>query len=291
MSALDARWLATHPLPQIAHETDKNERGRVLVVGGSHTVPGAVALTAEAALRAGAGKVQIATVAASTTALGVAMPEAAVFALPTNDDGEISEGAAGSVATRADDCDALVLGPGMGRGSEVGALIAAALGKRGDRSYVLDAAALRALSAYVDRVRAQEGRVVLTPHPGEMCALIGCSEREVAMDPQAIARRAASHFGCVVVLKQSETWIAVPAGALLHYAGGGPGLATAGSGDVLAGVVGGLLARGTPPLVAAAWGVWLHGEAGRRCAEREGELGFLARELLPRIPRLMNRQG
>ena len=95
----------------------------------------------------------------------------------------------------------------------------------------------------------------------------------------------------MVALKAGETVIATPDGALLLYPGGGVGLATGGSGDVLAGIIGGLLARGAAPLVATAWGVWLHGEAGRRLGERLGPIGFLARELLAEIPGLMHRPG
>ena len=95
----------------------------------------------------------------------------------------------------------------------------------------------------------------------------------------------------MIALKAGDTVIAAPDGTLLLYRGGGVGLATGGSGDVLAGIIGGLLARGAAPLVAAGWGVWLHGEAGRRLGERIGPLGFLARELLAEIPRLMHRPG
>jgi NAD(P)H-hydrate repair Nnr-like enzyme with NAD(P)H-hydrate dehydratase domain len=117
-----------------------------------------------------------------------------------------------------------------------------------------------------------------------MAALMDCDEASVTADH---ARRAALRFGATVVLKASDTWIATPDAPMLHYRGGGPGLATGGSGDVLSGIIGGLLARGAAARDAAAWGVWLHGEAGRRLADRIGPLGFLARELLPVIPALM----
>ena len=110
---------------------------------------------------------------------------------------------------------------------------------------------------------------------------------EDAVSP-ALAEAAAARFGATVLLKQSETWIASPGEPLLHYPGGGPGLATGGSGDVLAGIIAGLLARGVAPRMAAAWGVWLHGEAGRRLARAQGPLGFLARELLAEIPALLH---
>jgi NAD(P)H-hydrate repair Nnr-like enzyme with NAD(P)H-hydrate dehydratase domain len=129
----------------------------------------------------------------------------------------------------------------------------------------------------------------MTPHSGEMAALLECHKDAVTADPAGVAADVARRFGAVVVLKDAETVIAAPNGKLLHYAGGGVGLGTGGSGDVLAGAIGGLLARGLPPLVAAGWGVWLHGEAGRALATRIGPVGFLARELLPELPRLLPR--
>jgi NAD(P)H-hydrate repair Nnr-like enzyme with NAD(P)H-hydrate dehydratase domain len=128
---------------------------------------------------------------------------------------------------------------------------------------------------------------VLTPHIGEMAALLECDAAGIEADRPAAVRRAAAHFGAVVMLKGSTTLVADPGGALFAYAGGGVGLATGGSGDVLAGIVAGLAARGAPPLEATLWAVWLHGEAGRRCAEQIAPLGFLARELLAQVPGLM----
>jgi ADP-dependent NAD(P)H-hydrate dehydratase len=116
---------------------------------------------------------------------------------------------------------------------------------------------------------------------------MGCDEARARDDPAGLAQEAARRFQATVLLKGPETWIACPREGLLRYPGGGPGLATGGSGDVLAGIIGGLMARGAAPRLAAAWGVWLHGEAGRRLAERVGPLGFLARELPEEIPRLL----
>lgn len=288
MTPLDSSWLAANPLPAPAADTDKNARGRVLVAGGAVTVPGALRLTGEAALRAGAGKLHLATVEPAALALGMAMPEAAVFTLPGNSAGELGDAAGEAICALTERCDTLVLGPGMGADSPAADILAPVLAApRADLSLVLDAAVVAAAAPFAEAARAHQGRVVLTPHPGEMCSLMDCDEARVANDPQAVAREAAERFGAVVVLKGPETWVTAPGEDALRYPGGGPGLATGGSGDVLAGIVGGLLARGTPPRTAAAWGVWLHGEAGRRLAERIGPLGLLARELLVEIPALM----
>jgi ADP-dependent NAD(P)H-hydrate dehydratase len=288
MTPLDSLWLQAHPLPQPGADTDKNSRGRVLVAGGSETVPGALRLTGEAALRAGAGKVQLATVARAAVPLGMAMPEAAVFPLPAGAQGELAETAGDALAPYLDRCDTLVLGPGMGAEAPAGPILKAVLARPRDTlSLLLDAAALPAAADMAEALHAHDGRVVLTPHPGEMIGLMGCDAARIEDDPEGLAREAAARFRATVLLKGPETWIACPGEDALRYPGGGPGLATGGSGDVLAGVIGGLLARGAAPRVAAGWGVWLHGEAGRRLAERVGPLGFLGRELPPEIPRLM----
>jgi ADP-dependent NAD(P)H-hydrate dehydratase len=136
-------------------------------------------------------------------------------------------------------------------------------------------------------MRRQGGRVVVTPHAGEMAGLLGIEREAVAADPLGTAREAAAMLQSVVVLKGPVTSIVVPQGGAWSFSQGGVGLATSGSGDTLAGIVAGLLARGASPLQAALWGVYLHGEAGNRLVRAQGNLGFLARELLAEIPRIM----
>ena len=134
-----------------------------------------------------------------------------------------------------------------------------------------------------------EGNLVLTPHAGEMAALL-CEDKEsVLRNPLRIARSAASAYGAVALLKGAETLIARADGRAWRYAGGDVGLATSGSGDVLAGIIAGLAARGADATTAALWGVFLHGEAGNVLASRQGRVGFLAREIAPELPALMER--
>lgn len=285
MIILDRDWLEANPLPKLDGDTDKNKRGRVLAAGGSLTVPGALRLTGEAGFRAGAGKVQLATPEAACVALGVAMPEAAVFGLPVNRDGELAAKAGAIVAGLMERCDALVLGPGMGAEADGPAILDTVLAEpRAELALLLDAGMIPVAADKEQAVRGWQGRLVLTPHPGEMAALMACDEEDAS---PALAEAAAARFDAVVVLKTPETWIAAPGAETLHYSGGGPGLATGGSGDVLAGIISGLLARGADPRVAAGWGVWLHGEAGKRLAERVGPLGFLGREIPGEVPGLM----
>jgi hydroxyethylthiazole kinase-like uncharacterized protein yjeF len=287
-TALDSTWIANNPVPVHASGTTKNSRGRVLAIGGSRTVPGALRLTGEAALRAGAGKLQMATIASAAPLLGLLVPEAGVIALDEDDEGEIGETAAERLKEPMETCNALVIGPGMSGVEAARRLLCTVLAHhRDDLVMVIDAMPIGCAKDMREDLRRFSGRVILTPHYGEMRHLTGFDEDEIAADPARIALDAAKAFGAVIVLKGSDTAIAAPDGTLLHYGGGGTGLATGGSGDVLAGAIGGLLSRGADPLVAAGWGVWLHGQGGRRVATTRGPIGFLARELPDEFPRLL----
>lgn len=284
---VDEDWLAANPLPAVPDHLDKNGRGRVLVVGGAEFVPGALRLTGEAALRAGAGKLQLATVRAAAMAVGALVPEAAMLALPADADGEIAAEAADILLERLDRCDTLVLGPGMSVSGGTERLVERLLETPDPgRTVVLDAAALTSSGDLADVIARHDGRVILTPHHGEMAYLSGLEADAIADEPVEVAGTIARRFGAVVLLKGSESVIAGPDGTLLRCTRGCVGLATGGSGDVLAGIIGGLSARGASPLVAAAWGSWLHGRAGEVLAEQAGGVGFLAREIAPLVPRL-----
>ena len=288
MTPIDLAWRRANPLPVDDGGADKNSRGRVFAVGGSRKVPGALQLTAEAALRAGAGKVRMGTIAAASIPIGIAMPECGVIALPEGEDGEIGADAAPAIRDQIASCEAFLFGPGMGGRSGVDALTRGVIDRpRKSLAILLDAAPLACAAGLEDLIAAHEGRAVLTPHHGELADLTGQSEEAIASRPERAARDTARRFGAVVVLKHARTIVADPDGQVLVHDSDAPGLATGGSGDVLSGVIGGLLARGAPPLVAAGWGVWLHGAAGRAAAEEIGPIGFLARDLLRHLPRLL----
>jgi ADP-dependent NAD(P)H-hydrate dehydratase len=284
---LDSDWLRDNPLPEPPRNADKNARGRVFVIGGCARVPGGLLLTAEAALRAGAGKVQAATGASTAMALGIAMPEIAVRPLEEDGAGEITckfEGIEQDIRHS----DALVAGPAMSCGEAAGRVVDRLLdGLCEDSTLILDAAALTTLPSRATPLAARPAPAVLTPHIGEMAALLACDADAIEVDRPGAVRRAAERYGAIVVLKGPTSLVADAEGRLFAYAGGGVGLATGGSGDVLAGLAAGLAGRGAEPLVATLWAVWLHGEAGRRCAEQIGPIGFLARELLAHVPGLM----
>ncbi len=283
---LDSAWIAAHPAPVHASGTTKNSRGRVLAIGGARMVPGAIRLVGEAALRVGCGKLQLATIASGATMLGMLIPEAAVIALPEDEDGEIAWDQ--SLCKAVADCDALVLGPGVSTKEVAEKLIHALVGEAPEEAkVVLDAQAVACAGDLAKLLAPFRGRLVMTPHEGEMASLTGRDMEEIKRDPAAIACEVAARFGAVVALKGSQTHIASPEGEVLHFLGGGTGLATGGSGDVLAGAVAGLLSRGASPMEATGWGVWLHGQAGRRMAGRHGPIGFLARELPAEFPLLL----
>lgn len=274
-------------LPALAGDVDKSVRGDVLVVGGGDASPGACLLAGLAALRAGAGRLQLTATPAVAPALGVAAPEAAVIAVKTSANGEIAPEAATDLSERIARADAIVLGPGMMDRASAGTLAMEIISRSASATYVLDAAALTGTDYSDPRVRAAAGRLVLTPHAGEMARITGLTREAVEADPLAAARRAAQDRQAVVVMKGADTFIVSPDGRAWRHRDGAVGLATSGSGDVLAGVIGGLLARGASPLVAAVWGVCVHAGAGARLAETVAPLGFLARELLAEIPRVL----
>ncbi|MFL6863961.1 MAG: NAD(P)H-hydrate dehydratase [Allosphingosinicella sp.] len=281
------RLLRDFPLPEVAEDADKEDRGRLLVVAGSRELAGAALLAGVAGLRAGAGKLQIATAASIATHLAVAMPEARVVGFAETKEGCLAADGIADLLGLARGAGAVTIGCGLRHGPPLDTALDALLASGLDVPLVLDAAVLGSLAPRAAAVRAWRGGAVLLPHAGEMARLLDCEPAQVAADPLAAARRAADRFGAVALVKGPCSVVASPGGRAFAFEGGGVGLATSGSGDVLAGLVGGLAARGADALAATLWGVYLHGEAGRRLAEAVGRIGFLARELLDLIPRAM----
>ncbi len=286
-AALTPRVLARHPLPALDADMDKETRGEVLVIGSSAQVPGAALLTGLAALRAGAGKLRLAVPHALSLGVGLAIPECGVIALPQTADGEprlaasLNDAVAGAAA--------IVAGPGLTAPSNAAALTRGLLRLPRDGALILDAAALTTLKLKPLKPPGAKP-IVITPHHGEMAMLLDLRPADIARDPLRRARAAAARLGALVILKAQTTYIVTPAGAAwVHDAGGLPGLATSGSGDILAGLLAGLIARGADALTASLWAVATHARAGRVLRATVGPVGFLARELLPEIPKLLAR--
>jgi hydroxyethylthiazole kinase-like uncharacterized protein yjeF len=280
---LDRELLDRHPLP--ASSGGKEEHGRILIVAGSRDVPGAALLAAHGAMRAGAGKLQIACPDAIAVPLGVEMPEAKVVGHASHRDGGFATSAIPELADLASRADAIVAGPGLEQNGAAAPLGRAllALGK----PMALDAALLHVLPDCEQAVRRAAVQPILLPHTGEMSSLLGCEPEDVEADPVAAGRRCAERYQCLVLVKGAQSHVVCDNGEVWKYPGGGPGLGVSGSGDVLAGIVGGLLARGAEPLTALLWAVWLHGEAGRSLAGKVGKLGFLAGEIPAEVPSLL----
>lgn len=285
---LDRELLRRFPLPEHPEDSDKEGRGRVLVIAGSRELAGAAYLAGIGGLRAGVGKLQIVTAARISGNLGIAIPEARVIGLEETEEGCLAASAVEPILKWAEGAQAIVLGCGLQHGPPLDTLLDALLEACLDKPLVLDAAVLGSLAPRAETLRAWKGGSILLPHAREMARLLECDAGEVEADPLAAARRAAARFGSVSLVKGQYSFIAHPDGRAFRFEGGGVGLATSGSGDTLAGIVGGLAARGADPLTAALWGVHLHGEAGRLLAKEVGRIGFLARELLDKIPALMD---
>ena len=270
---LDEKSLKRHPLPPV-RDGDKDSKGRILVIAGSREVPGAAILCATAAMRAGAGKLQIATEAAVAADIGIAMVESKAMALPKP----------AALTKMAAEVDAVVAGPGMSSDQDCERIAAALLSA--DTPLALDAALLQALEPLT---APRSSPPILLPHAGELASLLDCDEGEVERAPVECGRRAAQLYRSIVLVKGVTSHVVTPEGEWWTYDGGAPGLGVSGSGDVLAGIVGGLLARRADPLSALLWSVWLHGEAGARLARKVGPIGFLAREIPDEIPPLLPR--
>lgn len=277
------------PLPVAADDDDKENRGVVLVVGGSTRVPGAVRLAGIAALRAGAGKLQIGTVKAVAISLGVVVPEALVLSLAMTRDGEIGRNAAGLLAESVSNANAVLIGPGVTNQLSTASFVRGVLSNlSNDTVLVIDGGATATLRADDTLLHQLGARAIITPHAGEMATLLELPIEEIRADPAAIAQHCADRFQAVTVLKGGETWIAAPRETIMHYRDGKVGLGTSGSGDVLAGIIAGLAARGAAARTAAAWGVWVHGSAGNKLTRTVGRTGFLASDLLREIPAFVN---
>lgn len=295
---LSPEWLRAHPLPQPSENGDKDERGRVLIVAGAREMPGAALLSAVAALRAGAGKLQIATPASAAPLVAGTVPEARVVPLRETRTGALAVSARDRLAELSARADAVVVGPGLIEGSAMARALAQWIAALPAIPVVIDAAALTAFEHDADAVTASKATRVLTPHAGEAARLLACERAEVIARPVELGLELARRFDAVCVMKGGTGYVidARKAGGfcdtLLVNRYGNVGLATSGSGDTLSGIVGGLAARGADAFLACAWGVYLHAAAGDVLAKRlHGPLGFLARELLDEVPMLMNGLG
>jgi hydroxyethylthiazole kinase-like uncharacterized protein yjeF len=279
-------------LPQRPHDAHKGTFGTVVVLAGSLGFTGAAYLAATAAARTGAGLVRLLVADSIYPILAAKCTEVMATPVPEVAPGAVGHAAYDSVLRQLATAEAGVIGPGLGRDRSTWRLILD-LTQHVSCPLVLDADALNALSES-PRLKGRLGKGrVLTPHPGEMARLTGRTIDAIASDRVSAARKAAKEWGAVVVLKGARTVVAHPDGRTSEDPHEVPALATGGTGDVLAGMIGGLMAQGSDPYSAAVTGVYIHAAAGRRLSQRFGDSGLLASDLLLEIPQVMNvlRQG
>lgn len=266
--------------------SDKESRGVVLVVGGNRSTPGAVILSGESSLRVGGGKLQAATAKGVAAQVALALPEAAVLGLAETERGDLDASDAGHVTELASSAAAVLVGPGLLDPQAASALLAAVVPSF-DVPVVVDALGSAYVTDHPDGLHHLDGRCVLTVNPKELSRTLRVEESEVDDDPVAASLELAAKARAVVLCGGATKVVATPDGDCWQVLEGGPGLGVAGSGDVQAGFVAGLLARGAEPAQAAVWGAYLHAAAGDRLAAEVGPVGFLARELPSQAPRLL----
>lgn len=279
-----AELLRSWPLPEPG--SDKGSRGLVVVVGGNRSTPGAVVLSGESALRVGGGKLQVVTAEAGAVAVALALPEAGVRGVTETDGGDPDVVSAPEIRRTAEGCACVLLGPGLLDPDAASALLAAVVPDL-EAPVVIDALGSAYVTHHPDGLHHLDGACVLTVNPTELSRTLGEDEDAVEKDLVAAARRLAGRAQAVVLCGGPDKAVAAPDGRAWLVAEGGPGLGVAGSGDVQAGYVAGLLARGAAPAQAAVWGAYLHAVSGDRLAERVGPIGFLARELPAVAPELL----
>ncbi|MBQ3259393.1 MAG: NAD(P)H-hydrate dehydratase [Clostridia bacterium] len=260
-------------------DSHKGTYGTVLAVCGSYGMAGAALLCTKAALRAGAGLAVCATPCSVYPIIGGTLPEAVFVSLAETENGTVTANVSRETKRWQSKAKALVVGCGLGQGDGVQAAVLSLLDEA-RCPVVLDADGINAVSGHILKREHDMPPLILTPHPMEMARLLQCSVDEVQRDREGVAKRAAQQFHAVVVLKGHHTVVVAPDGTIYVNETGNAGMATAGSGDVLAGVIGGLLAQELSPFEAAAVGVYLHGAAGDVAARRTGMPCLMASDIV-----------
>ncbi len=296
------KFVATHEivhrvLPPRSPNTHKGDYGRVLIVGGAPGMSGAAIMAGKAALRSGAGLVQVALPQSLNIAIEASTLEVMSFPLPETEVATIAPEALNVLAPRLEWADVIAVGCGISRHEQTQKFVRQ-LVARVDKPMVIDADGLIALSGCSEILRQRKSLTVLTPHPGEMAALMQTKTDEVQRDRVGIALKAAKDFNAIVVLKGARTIAASPDGTVFVNPTGNAGMATGGSGDVLTGMIAALLAQtivrpsSTPALrsltEAVAAAVFLHGLAGDIASWEKGEVALVAGDLLDHLPRAIN---
>jgi len=267
-------------LPDRDENAHKGDFGKILLLCGSEGFTGAAALAAMGALRCGAGLVYLGVPRSIYAIEAVKLTEPIVFPLPEQD-GKLSRDALPGILGMLDSMDAVLIGPGLGQSEGTRSVIRAVL-EEAKCPVVLDADGINGICRHRDILRERHYPTILTPHAGEFQRLGG----EIGGDRLTSAQRFAREYGCILLLKGHHTVITDGTESYVNQTGN-PGMAVGGSGDVLAGMIAGLLGQGLSPLNAAACGAWLHGAAGDLCAEKMGQYAMLPTDMLEVLGRLL----
>ena len=274
------RWDIKKLFPKRDRNAHKGDFGKILLLCGSRGYTGAAALAARGALRTGAGVVYLAVPESIYAIEACKLSEAVVLPLP-DQNGMYAPEAIKEIESLLPKMDAVLIGPGMGQSDGTLAVVEYVL-KNSNVPVVLDADGINVISSHKDILRDRAQATILTPHDGEFIRLSG----QPLTDRELSAKTVAKDLGCIVLLKGNRTIITDGNTCYVNKTGN-PGMATGGSGDVLAGVIVSLLGQGVAPVLAAAAGAWLHGAAGDVCARKIGEYGMLPQDMLLALPRLM----
>ncbi len=278
-----------HFAPRSAN-AHKGDFGTLLIVAGSADMAGAAILAARSAIRSGVGLCQLALPSSCTVQANTLVPEAVTLALPTNDAGRITADALEIITASEREPTALLTGPGLGKDKDTEALLSALLETFKEIPVLIDGDGLSLVQPHLEKLREREWETILTPHLGEFRTLSGIDIEEIKKDKLTHLRAFAESVHAVTLLKGAGTLVAGMEGSYVNSSGNA-GMATAGSGDVLSGIIGALLARGTEPEHAAFIGAFLHGTAGDYCQAEQGDFGFSASDMVEQIPRAFTRKG
>ncbi len=276
------RFIAGALIPYRPRDAHKGTFGHLAIAAGSVGMTGAAILTAEGALRIGTGLVTLAIPESLNDILEAKITEAMSIPVAEGSARSFCAGSVDAVARLIEDRDAVVIGPGLGRSEDAVSFVKELL-PRIDRPCLVDADGLYAVAQNTDLLRNHSAPVIVTPHPGEMSLLTGKSISEVQSNRLETARSFATAYGVHVVLKGVGTIVAMPNGVVYINTSGTSGMATGGVGDVLSGIIGGLLAQGCSPQAACCAGVYIHGAAGEIAADNMGEAGMVAGDVAASI--------
>jgi ADP-dependent NAD(P)H-hydrate dehydratase len=282
----DAAVTPVHELPRLprrAADGHKGTYGKVVVVAGSREMSGAAVLVGRGALRGGAGLVRVACPACAQPVVAAGNPCYMTVPLRQHADGSFGDGVAQELVELGREANAVAIGPGLGRTDDAAALVRAVVRELPRTPVVVDADGLNALAPLGDEYRGRPTPLVLTPHPGEFSRLASVPIHDVVTHREELAVRLAAKAGAVVLAKGAGT-VVTDGRRVYRNTTGNPGMATGGSGDVLTGVVGALLAQGLAPFDAAVLAAWAHGRAGDLAAAALGRTGLTAADLPEYLP-------